>query len=347
MRVAHYLEFEQHISGGIRESVCHQRRMLSECEIEYTTTPTLDADILHCNLMGPRSIFYAIQANQRNVPVIAHTHVTAEDFRDSFRFSTLISRPLKPYLKRAYSLADVLICPSEYNRSIIESYTDAPTTVISNGVDLEKLTGFELLRETYRERYNLSGLVVFTVGHVFPRKGLETFVETARRLPDVEFVWFGPLDRRLKARETRQIVDSAPSNCTFTGYIEDIRGAYAAGDVFFCPTREENEGIALLEALATGQPMVVRDIPAFSWLEDGTHCLKANRAFDATIDQLRDRNRPDSLSAIASDIGGNASNLARAYAVSNLARDLQACYREVIECESGISRTPTFRKSTA
>ncbi len=322
MRVSHYLEFEDAVSGGIRESVRHQRRMLSELDIEYSTEPELWADVLHLNLMGPRSAYYAKRARDRDVPVVIHTHVTAEDFGDSFRFTNLLARPLRPYLERVYALGDLLICPSEYNRGLIEGYTDVETRVVTNGVDTAKLEGHESLREEYLKRYDLSPPVVFIVGHVIKRKGLESFVETARGMPELDFAWFGPLDRSLKGRSTRRLIDSAPANCIFPGFIDDIRGAYAAGDIFFFPTHEENEGIALLEAMVTGTPVVVRDIETFDWLEDGTDCLKTDGNFRTALDRLKDDRLRERL-------GANAGARGQAYALSNVAEELEACYAGV------------------
>lgn len=298
MFVSHYFEFEDHVTGGISESVAHQRKMLRKQEIPYTTQPRLDADVLHCNVMGPRSVYYARKAD---IPVVAHTHVTAEDFGESFRFTNALAKPLRPYLEYAYGLADELVCPSEYNEDVIDAYTDRPARVITNGVDTEKLDGFEGLREEYLDRYDLSSPVVFLVGHVIKRKGLEAFVETARNLPDIDFAWFGPLDRELKGRSTKRLIDNSPPNCTFTGFVGDIRGAYAAGDIFFFPTYEENEGIALLEAMAAGKPPVVRDIETFSWLTDGEDALKADSdgGFVDALRRLKDDNLRERLGAAA------------------------------------------------
>src|SRR6056297_1971160 len=299
MKISHYFEFEDHVTGGIRASVAHQRKMLDRLDLTYTTEPTLDVDVFHCNLMGPRSAWYARRARSKGVPVVVNTHVTAEDFGDSFRFTNALAKPLKPYLRWAYGLADILVCPSPYNQRLIETYTDVPTTVVSNGVDREKLSGFESLEAEYRDRYDLEEPTVFLVGHVIKRKGLETFVELARRMPEVDFAWFGPLDLSLKGRETTALIENAPENCTFTGFVDDIRGAFAAGDVFCFPTHEENEGIALLEAMATGNPVIVRDIETFSWLADGEDCLKVSPepgetdvdAFVGAIESLRDADR--------------------------------------------------------
>jgi 1,2-diacylglycerol-3-alpha-glucose alpha-1,2-glucosyltransferase len=253
MKVSHYFEWEQAITGGHAQSVQNQRTILDRSGIEYSTEPSLDVDLLHLNNMGPRSIYYATRARRRGIPVLVHTHQTAEDFRESFAFSNILAKPLKPYLRSAYSLADHVVCPSEYNREVIRDYTDAPATVISNGFDPSRLEGHESLREEYLDRYDLDPPVVFMVGHVIERKGLETFVETARSMPELDFAWFGylnptggTLDRVLQSRRTRELVERSPDNCTVTGYVDDIRGAFAAGDVFFFPTKNENEGMALL-----------------------------------------------------------------------------------------------------
>ncbi|MFA9503389.1 glycosyltransferase family 4 protein [Natrinema sp. H-ect1] len=326
MKISHYFELEDHVTGGISESVAHQRAMLDQLGLQYTTEPTLEADVFHCNLMGPRSVWYARRARSKGIPVVANTHVTAEDFGDSFRFTNALAKPLKPYLRWAYGLADALVCPSEYNQGLIEGYTDTPTTVISNGVDRGKLEGFESLESEYRDRYDLESPTVFLVGHVIKRKGLETFVELARRLPDMDFAWFGPLDLSLKGRETTALIENAPDNCTFTGFIDDIRGAYAAGDIFCFPTHEENEGIALLEAMAAGKPVLVRDIETFSWLEDGEDCLKASgegvAPFVDALERLRDP-------ALRDRLGSNAADRSEAFSLEAVANQYQSLYTAV------------------
>ncbi len=99
MKISHYFELENWVTGGISESVTHQRKILDRLDLQYTTAPTPNADVFHCNLMGPRSVWYAKRARSRGVPVVAHTHVTAEDFGESFRFTNTLAKPLKPYLE--------------------------------------------------------------------------------------------------------------------------------------------------------------------------------------------------------------------------------------------------------
>lgn len=322
MKICHFFEFENYVSGGINESVRHQRKAMDIEGIEFTTEPDLGVDVLDINLMGPRSVVLALRAKKNGIPVVIHPHVTAEDFSGSFRFSTTLSTVLEPYLDRVYPLADRLVCPSAYNREIVSEYADC--TVITNGVDGEKLDGFEDLREEYLERYDLSPPVVFCVGHVFKRKGLKDFVETAEAMPELDFAWFGPLDLGMKDRKTRKTVEESPDNVTFTGFVDDIRGGFAAGDVFFFPTFEENEGIALLEALYCGKPVLVRDIPVFDWLDHRVNCFKSDD-FTAALEELKDEQLRDEL-------GNNARNAAEAFSIERVGKRLHTVYESVQQC---------------
>ena len=215
MRVSHYFEWEDQITGGHAQSVRNQRTMLSRAGVDYTTSPDLSADLLHLNNMGPRSVYHARRARDRGVPVLAHAHQTAEDFRESFALSNVLAPALRPYLSYAYDLADHLVCPSAHTARVLDAYCDVPRTVVSNGFDPDKLAGHDDsdLRATYLDRYDLDPPVVFMVGHVIERKGLRAFVETARQMPETDFAWFGYLnpgggtiDRVLRSRTTVSVI---------------------------------------------------------------------------------------------------------------------------------------------
>lgn len=333
MKVSHYFEWEKHITGGHAQSVANQRRILDEHGIEYTTRLDLNVDLLHLNNMGPRSLSAAKRARRRGIPVVVHAHQTAEDFRESFALSNVLAKPLRPYLEYAYAHADHLICPSSHNAAVMAEYCDVPRTVVSNGFDSEKLAGWDdsALRREYLDRYDLEPPVVFMVGHVIERKGLRTFVETARRLPTLDFAWFGYLnptgrtaDRLLRSRATTKLVKQSPDNCTFTGYVGDIRGAFAAGDVFFFPTKNENEGMALLEAMACGKPPVVRDIPTFEWLDDEVDCLKASEEFAEPVRQIT------ADEDLRTRIGQTAARSSESFTLDAIGEELVAVYRNLV-----------------
>lgn len=129
-----------------------------------------------------------------------------------------------------------------------------------------------------------------------------------------------------RGRATKRLIDESPANCTFTGFIEDVRGAFAAGDIFFFPTYEENEGIALLEAMAAGKPPAVRDIETFSWLTDGEDAVKADSdaAFIEAIQRLQEANERERL-------GANACERSEPYHLDAVAPAYESLYKEVCQ----------------
>ena len=74
-----------------------------------------------------------------------------------------------------------------------------------------------------------------------------------------------------------------PDNVLFPGYITEsvLEGAYCGADAFFFPSKEETEGIVVLEALASYQQVILRDIPVFDpWLKDHVNCYKGKTVDD-------------------------------------------------------------------
>jgi len=347
LRALNYLELHSRLSrSGIGTAADQQRAALDRTDVEVVTSPWRgggpaaglrslatggrlfrEYDLAHCNLIGPGSLAVARHAVRNDIPLILHTHVTREDFAESFRGSTTIAPALGRYLRWFYSQADLVLCPSAYTKQVLESYpVDAPIRPITNGVDVDALSGFEGLREAYRDRYDLSGTVVFLVGNVFERKGLSTFCRVAEATP-YDFAWFGPYDTGPHAsKSVRRWTADPPDNVTFTGWVDDVRGAYGAGDVYLFPTKNENQGIAVLEAMACGKAVILRDIPVFEeFYTHGHDCLKCDTAaeFREAVERLA--GDPD----LRERLGGNARETAADHSLDRVGDALAATYREV------------------
>ncbi|MDH5020767.1 glycosyltransferase family 4 protein [Halobacterium rubrum] len=362
MRALNYLELEETVRGGMLTAARQQRTALGTTDVEVVETPwragnpvqslgTLFAgegyftefDVAHCNLVGPGSVAVARHAKREDIPLVLHAHLTREDFAESFRGSSTLAPALEPYLRWFYSQADLVLCPSEYTKGVLQDYpVNAPIRQLSNGVDVESMQGYEGFRDETRERFDLDGMVVYAVGEVFERKGLTMFCELAKAT-DYDFAWFGPYDEGPQAgRATRKWVNSPPENVTFTGYMEDKRAAFGAGDVYLFPAKVENQGIAVLEAMACGKPVVLRDIDVFrEFFTDGEDCLMCSTfaEFREALERLADD--PE----LRERLGENARETAESHSLDRIGDELAGVYEALLDGDvataAGASTTTT------
>ena len=99
-----------------------------------------------------------------------------------------------------------MITPSEFSKFLIESYgVKAPVYAVSNGIDLGFWKADKEGRRAFRKKYKLTDeeKVVISVGHFIERKGLLEFVQLAKNMPDVTFMWFGYTNLSLVPKEIR------------------------------------------------------------------------------------------------------------------------------------------------
>lgn len=281
MKVLLYFENEKVLSmSGIGRAKRHQMLALESAGVDFTTDPFDDYDILHINTMYLNSSNIINKAHSEGKAVIYHAHSTEEDFRNSFLFSNQISPFVKKYLIGLYSKADEIITPTPYSKKLLENYgIKLPITAISNGIDLDRYAYDEEKIKAFYRYFGLSeeDKIVMSVGLLFERKGILDFFKVAERLPQYKFIWFGDTPSISIPSNITKACEERPINVIMPGYVKGgiIEGAYLASDCFFFPSYEETEGIVVLEAMASKQRIIVRDIGAFDpWLEDGINCYK-------------------------------------------------------------------------
>jgi len=236
MKVCLYLELESMLGvSGIGSAINHQRRALELSNVCYTGNLNDDFDIIHLNVVGPRSLYLARKFRGKGKKIVLHAHMTADDFRDSYRFSNAVAPYLRKYLTFYYNQADLVLCPSQYTKDVLVQYgVKKPITVISNGVDVDLFRESKEKREAFREENYLDGVVPLMVGHLFIRKGLETFISVAESMSEQVFVWVGRRYAKVEDPRVSQIMGAAPKNIRFLlDCVDDIVAAYSGTDIFF------------------------------------------------------------------------------------------------------------------
>ncbi len=277
MKICLYLEAAEFVAkSGFKSAYEQHRKALQHVGVPVTDDPDSDYDVLHLHFFGPKSLFYLKRAKRLKIPVVVHAHsMGAHDFEDSFTLFNSIAPLYEKYLYYFYESSDAIVTCSHYARMQLQAQgITKPIYVISNAIDRERFRFLEEGRHFYRARLGLRDFTVFCAGNVIPRKGILDFLEVARRLPQIDFVWFGHIWPKLLTfyPEMHKALENRPPNVTMPGFIEDTPAAFSAGDLLFLPSFRENQPMVLLEAASLGRPLVVRDIPEYrGWLADGVN----------------------------------------------------------------------------
>ena len=211
------------------------------------------------------------------LPVALTVHTTPDLIEGAFTMSHALVSPYRRYLRWFMRHVDLLITPSERAAESLRPLAPGkPIHVFSGGIDLERFSFDEQMREEYRKEHHLTRQTVLSVGQVIPRKGVETFFSVARLLPHVDFLWVGPHVSPILFYNPRfnRVLKSRPENVRFLGYEPHIERAYCGSDLLFHPSHSESLGLVLLEGAAIGLPLVVRRLPVYrDWLKDTENCL--------------------------------------------------------------------------
>ncbi|MCS7084341.1 MAG: glycosyltransferase [Aquificaceae bacterium] len=153
--------------------------------------------------------------------------------------------------------SDRFFVPSEHYRVLLsrKGLDYAKMSVFKRGVDTELFNPSKRVSGFWKSKLGLSqnSKVVLFVGRVSQEKGIDTFLEVARRLQFATFIVVGDGPYRPIA-ETK-----SPENVYFTGFMrgEELATAYASSDVFLFPSETETYGQVVLEAMASGLPPIV------------------------------------------------------------------------------------------
>ena len=183
----------------------------------------------------------------------------------------------------AYSFAHKIVanCRAAADRLIVERVPSRRIAVIPNGLDVQRF-------QPRRHRARLRNIVC--VANLRREKGHDVLIDAAvdvlRRFPDAQFecVGGGPELQALVARADARGVLHA---FTFLGHQDDVPAKLAEADLFVLPSRSEAFPNAVLEAMASGLPIVASGVGGIVELIDDERTGLLARAGDSA--SLADR----------------------------------------------------------
>ncbi|MFP4190746.1 MAG: glycosyltransferase family 4 protein [Candidatus Hydrogenedentota bacterium] len=166
----------------------------------------------------------------------------------SQRFAAVNRLLLREISRFIWERSRYTVANSEHLKQLArETSPNQPILVIPNGVDTNRFY-------PKATRGPDEVLRVLAVGRLIPRKGFDTLIKAARDLSDISvtIAGEGPEEDNLRA-----LADGLEVH--FAGVVppEDMPELYRQHDVFVLPSANEGMSNAMLEALASGLPLVV------------------------------------------------------------------------------------------
>jgi glycosyltransferase involved in cell wall biosynthesis len=203
-----------------------------------------DVDILQTHI-GFASVFGRVAGVLGNVGHVVSTEQTVRDDRD-------YGRALRRAMRVTYPMADAHVFISEAVRQSFHG--DGP--VIPNGIDARRIA--EIAEIDGRQvRYELGlrpeDFVFGCVARLTSRKGQALAIEALPRGAKLVLVGDGEDRASLKTLATRL---GRTDDVHFTGQRLDVPAVLGALDAYVHPALVEGLGIAVLEAMAVGLPVI-------------------------------------------------------------------------------------------
>ena len=211
-------------------------------------------DLVH--VVNPVSLGYVglRHAYRLKLPLVASYHTDVPGF--AVRWGLRICyRPLVRFFRWMHNRADLNLCPSTVTQRELLAHGYRRVQVWTRGVDSHL---FDPRHRDAHWRQRLTGgeadkPLLLYVGRLSPEKRVDWLVPVLDALPDARLavVGDGPARPQLERQFGRRAVH-------FTGYLSgtDLAAAYASADVFVFPAANETLGNVVLEAMASGLPVV-------------------------------------------------------------------------------------------
>lgn len=230
-------------------------------------------DVIHCQVSDPIGIAVVRYAHKNQIPLITTEHNYPDVITDPLKLPKVVKKPvdaiLASYFVGRQKKSDYVTMPTQMAIDDLilkrEKNFKVPVEAVSNGVDLSAFKPGKAADSIY-EKYQIpkDRPIVLYVGRVDPEKQIniviDAFKEVLKTVPDAFFVITG--DGVAKAGLEKQVSELKISDSVrFLGRVmpPELYEIYKVGDVFATASEIETQGIVLIEAAATGLPLVAVD----------------------------------------------------------------------------------------
>ncbi|WP_162199193.1 glycoside hydrolase family 99-like domain-containing protein [Methanoculleus sediminis] len=322
-RLKYQFKFDVYVllkSGGCLESEFEKHAHIFNVEREYSTKKSLEAlvddlvirgvSVAICNTVVTGDIVeLLVRKNIRTISLIHELPELIKEYKME-RNAELISK-----------FADYVIFPSGYVKSLFETVSkidENRSVVAPQGLFFKNpyKSRVDAARKDLRDAFSLpeDAQVVLAVGYADYRKGVDIFVEVAKKViqtnPRVYFLWVGHHDISFIDPVLNEVAKSnLEDRIRFVGKKEDDRDVFYAGaDLYLLTSREDPFPSVVLEAMDVGLPVIgFRDAGGFQDIvTSDTGILVPNQDIESMVDAV---NKVLNDEPLRLSLGRNATEL--------------------------------------
>jgi len=295
---------------------------------------SLDVDIIHVHGVAVMALKALIAARAIKKPLVLTFHTSVGD---TMQYYSPIKMPREvsdrlvwTYLRYLLKGPLAVIAPTEPVAEELErmGVRTRRTAVIPTGSDVGRFNPSND-GTAVREKLGLKGKkVLIYVGRISFEKNIGEIVEVMPLLDDtiLMLVGKGPAEEMLR---TKAEALGVGDRVIFSGFVsdEELPIYYAAADAAISASRFETQGLSIIEAMATGLPVVCVNERAFSsFVEDG----KNGFLFEDNMLEAIEK----ALNA-SSEIREEARRTAERFSIAASAKELEDLYNDAIMSADG------------
>ena len=255
-------------------------------DLLYKPLKVANLDVVHAhlgNLPAPLTGYWYAKKWKKPFIISYHGEYSG-DFGDPLRRLGVVAHKVY-FANKLLSKADVIIVSSPYNiegSKILKKYSEK-IKIIPNGINVEEFDS-AYSKEKCRDILNVpqDKKVILFVGNLIHIKAPHILIGAMKfiteKIPEAHLLVVGDGDIQKNLQEQSKQL-GIEKDVTFAGAINEIKRKvlyYTAADVFVLPSFSESFPIVLLEASASGLPMVVSNLePLKAIVKEGYNGLFA------------------------------------------------------------------------
>jgi glycosyltransferase involved in cell wall biosynthesis len=218
-------------------------------------------EVVHLTTPGPVGLAALWVASRLGIPMVGSFHTDLAKYARILSGSRGLARFMEWYMRRLYSYCERILAPSDATRDMLvdAGLERSRIDIWRRGVstvrfDPEKRS--QALRDTWGVSDERPAIIY--VGRVSKEKGLEMLQPFSR------FLEYGGVSHRLVVVGDGPMRADLQSECpqaVFTGTLrqDEVAVAMASADLMVFPSRTDTAGNVVLEAQASGLPVLVSD----------------------------------------------------------------------------------------